>query len=277
MLRPIFYAVVASDQLMPNIMIKSKAPSLSLLPLVVQNLSYRVGDQLLLDNINATVNSTGVTVVLGANGAGKSLFVRLLHGLLKSEQQSIEWNGQALGLAIRKRQALVFQKPVLLRRSVSANIDFVLRRSNFKILTLKIFAVRRKTADFVQQRDAVLHAAGLFEQRNQPARLLSGGEQQRLALARALATKPEVLMLDEPTASLDAATTYQIETRLEEARDKGIKIFLVTHDIAQARRLADDVMFMHGGRLIEHSASSEFFNQPSSEQARAYLEGRLLF
>jgi tungstate transport system ATP-binding protein len=277
MLRPIFYAVVASDQLMPNIMIKSKAPSLSLLPLVVQNLSYRVGDQLLLDNINATVNSTGVTVVLGANGAGKSLFVRLLHGLLKSEQQSIEWNGQALGLAIRKRQALVFQKPVLLRRSVSANIDFVLRRSNFKILTLKRFAVRRKTADFVQQRDAVLHEAGLFEQRNQLARLLSGGEQQRLALARALATKPEVLMLDEPTASLDAATTYQIETRLEEARDKGIKIFLVTHDIAQARRLADDVMFMHGGRLIEHSASSEFFNQPSSEQARAYLEGRLLF
>jgi tungstate transport system ATP-binding protein len=277
MLRPIFYAVVASDQLMPNIMIKPKAPSLSLLPLVVQNLSYRVGDQLLLDNINATVNSTGVTVVLGANGAGKSLFVRLLHGLLKSEQQSIEWNGQALGLAIRKRQALVFQKPVLLRRSVSANIDFVLRRSNFKILTLKIFAVRRKAADFVQQRDAVLHEAGLFEQRNQPARLLSGGEQQRLALARALATKPEVLILDEPTASLDAATTYQIETRLEEARDKGIKIFLVTHDIAQARRLADDVMFMHGGRLIEHSASSEFFNQPSSEQARAYLEGRLLF
>jgi tungstate transport system ATP-binding protein len=277
MLRPIFYAVVASDQLMPNIMIKPKAPSLSLLPLVVQNLSYRVGDQLLLDNINATVNSTGVTVVLGANGAGKSLFVRLLHGLLKSEQQSIEWNGQALGLAIRKRQALVFQKPVLLRRSVSANIDFVLRRSNFKILTLKRFAVRRKTADFVQQRDAVLHEAGLFEQRNQLARLLSGGEQQRLALARALATKPEVLMLDEPTASLDAATTYQIETRLEEARDKGIKIFLVTHDIAQARRLADDVMFMHGGRLIEHSASSEFFNQPSSEQARAYLEGRLLF
>ncbi|MFT4650491.1 MAG: tungstate transport system ATP-binding protein [Flavobacteriales bacterium] len=277
MLRPIFYAVVVSDQLMPKLNVKPKAQSLSLLPLVVQNLSYRDGDRRLLDNISATVNSTGVTVVLGANGAGKSLFVRLLHGLLKSELQSIKWNGQALGLATRKRQALVFQKPVLLRRSVSANIDFVLRKSTLKTFFVQVFSLGRKTADFIRQRDAVLHEAGLFEQRNQPARLLSGGEQQRLALARALATKPEVLILDEPTASLDAATTYQIETRLEEARDKGIKIFLVTHDIAQARRLADDVMFMHGGRLIEHSASSEFFNQPSSEQAKAYLEGRLLF
>ena len=252
---------------MLDIMIKSKPQPLLLLPLVVQNLSYKVGEKLLLDNINATVNSTGVSVVLGANGAGKSLFVRLLHGLLKTEHLAIKWNGQTLDLATRKRQALVFQKPVLLRRSVSANIEFVLKRS----------VLKPRALNFIQQRDAVLHEAGLFDQRNQPARLLSGGEQQRLALARALATKPEVLILDEPTASLDAATTFQIETRLEQARDQGIKIFLVTHDIAQARRLADDVMFMHGGRLIEHSVSNDFFNHPSSEQAKAYLEGRLLF
>lgn len=252
--------------------LENKSNTSSLLPLDVQNLSYRVGEKRLLDNINATVISTGVSVVLGANGAGKSLFVRLLHGLLKSDQQAISWNGQALDLATRKRQSLVFQKPVLLRRSVSANIEFVLSRT-----TLERLAFKRKTASFIQLRDAVLHEAGLFDQRNQPARLLSGGEQQRLALARALATKPEVLILDEPTASLDAATTYQIETRLEQARDEGIKIFLVTHDIAQARRLADDVMFMHGGRLIEHTSATEFFNQPSSWQAKAYLEGRLVF
>ena len=260
------------DQRIPDFMTTPKHQSLPLLPLVVQNLSYKVGDKLLLDNINAIVNSTGVSVVLGANGAGKSLFVRLLHGLLQTEKKAIQWNGQTLDLATRKRQALVFQKPVLLRRSVSANIEFVLKRSIFDRIRL-----RPMTEKLMQQRDAVLHEAGLFDQRNQPARLLSGGEQQRLALARALATKPEVLMLDEPTASLDAATTFQIETRLEQARDKGVKIFLVTHDIAQARRLADDVMFMHDGRLMEHSASNGFFNQPSSEQAKAYLEGRLLF
>ncbi len=125
----IFCVAVRIVQLMLDIMTKSKPQPLLLLPLVVQNLSYKVGEKLLLDNVNATVNSTGVSVVLGANGAGKSLFVRLLHGLLKAEQQAINWNGQTLDLATRERQALVFQKPVLLRRSVSANIEFVLRRS----------------------------------------------------------------------------------------------------------------------------------------------------
>jgi tungstate transport system ATP-binding protein len=234
----------------------------SLLPLIVKNLSYQVGDKLLLDDINTIVEASGISVVLGANGAGKSLLVRLLHGLLESSAGAISWNGNAVNLATRKRQALVFQKPVLLRRSVAANIEFVLKPN---------------TADFDQRCDAILHEAGLSQQREQPARLLSGGEQQRLALARALVTNPEVLLLDEPTSSLDAATTFQIETLLEKARDRGIKIFLVTHDIAQARRLADDVMFMHAGKLLEHSTGKTFFSQPSSPQAQAYLEGRLLF
>ena len=233
----------------------------SLLPLVVEHLSYRIDGKQLLNNISTTVEVSGISVVLGPNGAGKSLLVRLLHGLLESYSGVISWNGKEPNLATRKRQALVFQKPVLLRRSVSANIKFVLKSNG---------------ADIHQQCDAILRDAGLFEQREQPARLLSGGEQQRLALARALATNPEVLLLDEPTASLDAATTFQIETLLEKARANGIKIFLVTHDIAQARRLADDVMFMHAGQLLEHSSGKAFFNQPSSREAQAYLEGRLL-
>jgi tungstate transport system ATP-binding protein len=234
---------------------------LPLLPLVVENLSYSIDSKPLLNNINTTVEASGISVVLGPNGAGKSLLVRLLHGLLKSNSGMISWNGNAPDLATRKRQALVFQKPVLLRRSVAANIEFVLKS---------------KLVDSRQQCDSILRDAGLFEQREQPARLLSGGEQQRLALARALATNPEVLLLDEPTASLDAATTFQIETLLEKARANGIKIFLVTHDIAQARRLADDVMFMDAGRLLEHSNGEKFFSQPSSLQAQAYLDGRLL-
>lgn len=232
-----------------------------LLPLVLDNLSYRINGKQLLDRINATVEASGISVVLGPNGAGKSLLVRLLHGLLESNSGTISWNGKAPNLATRKRQALVFQKPVLLRRSVSANIEFVLKS---------------KSVEYRQRCDFILRDAGLFEQREQPARLLSGGEQQRLALARALATNPQVLLLDEPTASLDAATTFQIETLLEKACASGIKIFLVTHDIAQARRLADDVMFMHAGQLLEHSSGDIFFSQASSQQAQAYLEGRLL-
>lgn len=237
----------------------SKTPA-SLLPLEVDALCYRVERDDLLKDISVTVDSAGITGILGPNGAGKSLFLRLLHGLLEPVSGEIRWHHQRLDKTIRRRQALVFQKPVLMRRSVAANIDFVLNPGT-----------RSR-----QRRDEVLQHAGLYRQRSQPARLLSGGEQQRLALARALATEPEVLLLDEPCASLDSATTLQIENLLQETSARGVKIILVTHDIGQARRLADDVIFMHGGRLLEYQTATTFFDSPSSSQARAYLDGKIV-
>ncbi|NCF34994.1 MAG: ATP-binding cassette domain-containing protein [Gammaproteobacteria bacterium] len=238
----------------------SSKTAASLLPLEVDALCYRVEREDLLKDISVTVDSAGITGILGPNGAGKSLFLRLLHGLLEPVSGEIRWHHQRLDKTIRRRQALVFQKPVLMRRSVAANIDFVLNPGT-----------RSR-----QRRDEVLQHAGLYRQRSQPARLLSGGEQQRLALARALATEPEVLLLDEPCASLDSATTLQIENLLQETSARGVKIVLVTHDIGQARRLADDVIFMHGGRLLEYQTASTFFDSPSSSQARAYLDGKIV-
>ena len=248
----------------------SSKTAASLLPLEVDALCYRVEREDLLKDISVTVDSAGITGILGPNGAGKSLFLRLLHGLLEPVSGEIRWHHQRLDKTIRRRQALVFQKPVLMRRSVAANIDFVLNPGT-----------RSR-----QRRDEVLQHAGLYRQRSQPARLLSGGEQQRLALARALATEPEVLLLDEPCASLDSATTLQIENlrftypdghkALQETSARGVKIILVTHDIGQARRLADDVIFMHGGRLLEYQTANRFFDSPSSSQARAYLDGKIV-
>lgn len=238
----------------------SSKTAASLLPLEVDALCYRVEREDLLKDISVTVDSAGITGILGPNGAGKSLFLRLLHGLLEPVSGEIRWHHQRLDKTIRRRQALVFQKPVLMRRSVAANIDFVLNPGT-----------RSR-----QRRDEVLQHAGLYRQRSQPARLLSGGEQQRLALARALATEPEVLLLDEPCASLDSATTLQIENLLQETSARGVKIVLVTHDIGQARRLADDVIFMHGGRLLEYQTANRFFDSPSSSQARAYLDGKIV-
>lgn len=238
----------------------SSKTAASLLPLEVDALCYRVEREDLLKDISVTVDSAGITGILGPNGAGKSLFLRLLHGLLEPVSGEIRWHHQRLDKTIRRRQALVFQKPVLMRRSVAANIDFVLNPGT-----------RSR-----QRRDEVLQHAGLYRQRSQPARLLSGGEQQRLALARALATEPEVLLLDEPCASLDSATTLQIENLLQETSARGVKIILVTHDIGQARRLADDVIFMHGGRLLEYQTATTFFDSPSSSQARAYLDGKIV-
>ena len=235
--------------------------AVSLLPLVIDSLSYEAGDKRLIDNLGLSIDSPGISVVMGANGAGKSLFLRLIHGLLEASTGSIRWHGRPPDEATRRRQALVFQKPVLMRRSVAANIDFVLKPGG---------------GDYRTGRDRLLRQAGLYDRRQQPARLLSGGEQQKLALARALATGPEVLLLDEPCASIDSASTLQIENVLRESSGRGVKIILVTHDIGQARRLADDVVFMHNGRVLEYSAAAVFFDAPSSPEARAFLEGRIV-
>ena len=237
------------------------AQQTSLLPLEISGLCYRAEREWLLEDINVAIGSEGITAIIGPNGAGKSLLLRLVHGLLTPTSGHILWNGHNLDIGTRQRQALVFQKPVLMRRSVAANIEFVLKSRGKQ---------RR------QQRDQILQQAGLSRQSNQPARLLSGGEQQRLALARALATEPEVLLLDEPCASIDPGATLQIERLLQQSRERGVKIMLVTHDIGQARRLADDILFLHHGRLLEYRPAREFFTSPASEPAQRFLEGGIV-
>ena len=235
--------------------------NISQLPLKVSDLCFSADRRQLLNDFNLHLDSQGVTAVMGPNGAGKSLLIRLLHGLLVPDSGSVEWNGKSLELNVRQTQAMVFQKPVLLRRSVAANIDFVLDHCQPK---------GNKSCR------EILEDAGLYEQRMQPARLLSGGEQQRLALARALATSPQILFLDEPTASIDPSATRQIEHWLEQISDSGVKLVLVTHDIGQARRLSSDVVFMHRGRLSEHTPAKQFFEKPQSREAQAYLRGELV-
>ena len=232
-----------------------------LLPLSVRGLTYRVGAEALIDGINLTVDSAGVTMVLGANGAGKSLLLRLLHGLIEPSAGAIEWGGSPLSRETKQRQAMLFQKPMLLRRSVAANLDFVL--------------AARGVRD-APRRDALLAQVGLEDHARRPARRLSGGEQQRLALACALAHRPDVLFLDEPTASLDPASTQRIEALVVAAHEAGTKIIGVSHDIGQARRLADDIIFMHRGQIAEAATAEAFFASPQSDAAKAYLSGRIV-
>ena len=230
-----------------------------LLPLKVRDLVLRFGDATLLDGLDLDLGPTGCTMIVGPNGSGKSLLLKLLHGLMRPTSGGIDWAGQALD-QVMSRQALVFQKPVLLRRSVAANIDFVLR-------------ARGKD---VARRAELLDHVGLGHKANQPARLLSGGEAQRLALARALATDPDVLFLDEPTASLDPASVLAIEGIVAGACARGVRIIFVTHDMGQARRMADDVVFLHRGRVAEHGRAADFFPEPRSSAARDYLNGRIV-
>lgn len=194
-----------SDQMaMPDAAILNGAEKTEILPLEVRDLVLRFGETSVLDGVSLDLGPSGCTMVMGPNGSGKSLLLKLLHGLMQPTSGRIHWAGRVPS-DVTVRQALVFQKPVLLRRSVAANIDFVLK------------ARRKDTA----RRSALLDHVGLAHKANQPARLLSGGEAQRLALARALATDPDVLFLDEPTASLDPASVLAIERIVSEARNRG--------------------------------------------------------
>ncbi|MEZ5668574.1 MAG: ATP-binding cassette domain-containing protein [Alphaproteobacteria bacterium] len=200
---------------------------------------------------------------MGANGAGKSLLLRLAQGLIRPTGGRIAWGSLGNGAGPGRRIALVFQRPVLLRRSVAANLAHALKVCGT--------AAHDRPAAI----DRLLDLGQLAELRRRPARVLSGGEQQRLSVVRALAAEPEVLLLDEPTANLDPQSTEAVERLVAAARARGAKIVFVTHDIGQARRLADEVVFLHRGRLAEHSPADAFFARPASEAGRAYLQGRL--
>lgn len=227
----------------------------------IETLHYEATGLPLINDITLRLKPTGITMILGPNGAGKSLLLKLLHGLITPAGGTVTWRGAGPSAALRNRQAMVFQAPVLLRRSVAGNMDF---------------AMQAKGVHDLARRDALLDEAGLLGLAGQPARQLSGGEKQRLALARALALDPEVLFLDEPTASLDPASVLMIEKMIRRARDAGTRILFVSHDIVQARRLADDIVFLHRGRLVEHSCATTFFDTPATEAAAQYLAGCLL-
>ena len=218
----------------------------------------------LIDGVDLTLSGGGVTAILGPNGAGKSMLLRVLANLVAPDRGTVRWAGRGPDRARAPRIGFVFQKPVLLRRSARANVEYALSAAGVR------GKARRGRAEHA------LEAASLGHLAERPARLLSGGEQQRLALARALSTGPKALLLDEPTSSLDPAATLAIETLVGTARVDGTTIALVTHDVAQAKRLADEVVFVHHGRITERAPAGRFFESPASEAARAYLDGRIV-
>ncbi|MFQ5773297.1 MAG: phosphate ABC transporter ATP-binding protein [Kiloniellaceae bacterium] len=236
----------------------------SILPLRLAGVSYEAGGKRLIDDISLDLAAGPRSVVLGPNGAGKSLLLRLCHGLIGPSAGRISWAGPA-GPEVRRRQAMVFQQPVLLRRSVALNVAYPLR--------LRGVPGRERRARV----EEALAKAGLAALAGQPARTLSGGEQQRLAIARAWAPRPDVLFLDEPTSNLDPAATRAVEDLILTVHASGTKIVMTTHDLGQARRLADEILFLHRGRLLERTAAQRFFTAPRTAEAAAFIKGDLIW
>jgi tungstate transport system ATP-binding protein len=236
----------------------------SILPLRVEGLTYVVGGKAFVDGVSFEIDRGRKTVILGPNGAGKSLTLRLCHGLIAPASGSVRWSGADIRNG-RKRHAMVFQRPVLLRRSALANL--------LHALSVSSHGRRERRA----RANSALARFGLAALARRPARVLSGGEQQRLAMARAWALRPEVLFLDEPTAALDPAATRAVEEMIAAFHAEGTAIVMTTHDLGQARRLADEVLFLHRGRLLEQTPADEFFARPRSEPARAFVKGELVW
>ncbi len=232
----------------------------SMLPLTLEEVCFDAGGERHIHGISHHFDQGPRTVILGPNGAGKSLMLRLCHGLLKPSAGAVRWAS-----ATARRQAMLFQTPVMLRRSVAANIAYALAINGVP------------AGERAARVDKALARVGLEALARRPARALSVGQQQRLALTRAWAIEPEVLFLDEPTASLDPAGTRAIEQAIDGVHGSGAKIVMTTHDLGQARRLADEVLFLHHGRLIEAGPADIFFAAPKSREAATFLEGELLW
>ncbi|MCE2989150.1 MAG: ATP-binding cassette domain-containing protein [Burkholderiales bacterium] len=232
-----------------------------LLPLELKDVSLDLGGKSVLRNISLRLGSARTLAILGANGAGKTALLRVMHGMLPPTSGAVRAaNGLDLQLPeMRKHDAMLFQRPVMLRRSALDNVIFGLDADS--------------TQSSVAIGERALRRVGMLGLADRPARTLSGGEQQRVAFARALARSPEVLYLDEPTASIDPQSTRQIEALIADAAESGVTVVMVTHNLAQAKRLADDIAFMHEGRLTERTPADEFFSRPQSAEGREYLLG----
>ena len=233
-----------------------------LLPLRFAGVGYRAAGDALLEDVSFSLDEGPVSVILGPNGAGKSLTLRIAHGLIAPSSGTVVWAGGAE--RARAESSLVFQRPVLFRRSARANVEYALRLRGFSRAECRARARR------------ALEALGIGHLAERPAPLLSGGERQRLALARSRALEPTVLFLDEPAASLDPGASSALEASIAEFRRDGAKIIMTTHDLEQAKRMADEVLFLHRGRLLERTPADEFFTEPRSVEARKFLHRELI-
>lgn len=234
----------------------------ALLPLSLNAVAVRRDGRAILGPLDFVLGGTGTTVVLGPNGAGKTTFLRLMFGLDQPDTGTVD--GALTGADAATRKAYVFQKPTLLRRSVLANAAY----------PLEIRGLAHRDAD--NKARTRLSTVSLGDKLHQHARALSAGEAQKLAVVRAMVTDPELLFLDEPTANLDGRSTREIEAVLTAAAEQGTRIVLATHDLAQARRLADDIVFLARGAILEHRPAGDFFAAPRSQEATAYLNGEIV-
>ena len=232
------------------------------LPLVVRDVTYKSQDSVLIDNINMEVTSNHSTIILGHNGSGKSLLLKLLHGVIAPSSGSITWN-RMIPSSQQYWRTFLLQRPTFFHQTVLFNIEFVLKIAH------------TPKNEFKSRCEQALEICGLTNLADRNTQSLSGGELQKLSLARAWVLDPSVVLLDEPTVALDPPSVIGFENVIRQFEASNTKVIMTTHDIAQAKRLATEVIFIDKGKILEQSPASQFFTTPQSEQAKSFLGGKL--
>jgi tungstate transport system ATP-binding protein len=238
-----------------------RAPA-SDLPIVFAETEIIAGEVTILDDVSLSIGPGTPTVLIGPNGSGKTTLLRAAMGLIPVSRGRITWAGREVSPP--KRRAILLQRPVMLRRSAAGNVRYALGAAGVP------------RAEHNPRTANLLALVGLEGLQRRPARRLSAGEQQRLALARALARDPAVLFLDEPTASLDPYATKAIEDVVRAITARGVKVVISTHDLGQAKRISGEIVLLHRGRLIETGPAVEFFANPRTREAKQFIAGELL-
>jgi tungstate transport system ATP-binding protein len=233
-----------------------------ILPLELNEVTVKRRGKRLIGPISFRLAGEGVTIILGPNGSGKTTLLKVMHGVERITSGAVRW--AVADAEAQHHQAYVFQTPIMLRRSVLENLCYPLR----------LHSVPKAEAE-ARARDWA-EKIGLAERLSLQATRLSGGEKQRLALGRALIRRPQVLFLDEPCANLDGASTHDIEALLVEAQAEGTRIVMTTHNIGQAKRLANDAVFMLHGTIHETGPAPQFFEAPGSEKLKAFFRGDII-
>ena len=234
----------------------------SILPLILSDASVRKQGKTLIGPIDLAIEAGGITIIMGPNGSGKTTLLKLMHGIERPRTGQVSW--AVTNTEARQRQAFVFQTPVMLRRTALANIEYPMKLQKIRHTAAREIALT--WLDKINLRDAAAR----------DAKMLSGGERQKLAIARALATGPDVLFLDEPTSNLDGQSTREIEDLIREAVSEGVRVIMTTHDVGQAKRLADEIVFLLKGTIHAQAKAVTFFSKPKTAEARAFLDGDII-
>ncbi len=228
-------------------------------PLTLTQVLVRRRGKVVIGPTDLVLDVGGPTIIIGPNGAGKTTLLRVMHGIERVTSGTVTWQHDDPA-----QHAFVFQSPIVLRRSAAENLAYPLQ-----LLGASKHQIAEEVAYW-------LNRIGLGDRGNSPATRLSGGERQKLAIARALIRKPQVLFLDEPCANLDGHTTREIEALLQETSAAGTRLVMSTHDMGQARRLARDLIFMLHGKVHDVSDAEVAFTRPQTKELAAFLRGDIV-